>query len=590
MSMFFKTVLILVLSVALSAPSVLADSGSITLLAISTSSDEGVLAEVHLETIPGTGRIFIESSLVSKIDTQISTKFANEIACDYLNRDCNELDFFYAIDSNARIIGGPSAGAAIAALTIAVLDDIEINQSVTITGTINSGSIIGNVGGIYKKIDAAAEKNLKKVLVPKGSPDNATKYGKEKGIEVIKVFDIGEAVFEVTGKQFEPEKTEIKIVPEYDQIMKKLADDLCQRTELLEERTNQIYSDKNDDILNQIINVSQNLSEKGKTAGEENHSYARASFCFGANVRYHYVILADSNLTPENLSKEIARFEKRMNQTTTVKEDANTISDLQTLGIVGNRFEDAREKLSRSKVYLEEGNLSESLFELAFSYERFESALAWSQFFGIAENERELSQKMVKVACEIKAKETVELVEYSRILTKQSIYGNEAIIKIDKLISDDQYARCLYEAMLLKAETNFILNSFENTDIEEIVEGKTAAAEIIISRQNQKNLFPIVGYSYYEYAKSLKDSDPLSALKFAEYGLEFSHLDHYFREEKERMKRKFGNTRGNSIGAEYVLGIFTGVFIFLFALSQIFKCNCRRRKLWSRMKRSHIKR
>ena len=54
----------------------------------------------------------------------------------------------------------------------------------------------------------------------------------------------------------------------------------------------------------------------------------------------------------------------------------------------------------------------------------------------------------------------------------------------------------------------------------------------IIAREQSKGVFPIAGYSYYEYAQSLKEDNIYSALLYAQYALELSKLDVYF-EEKE---------------------------------------------------------
>jgi hypothetical protein len=45
-------------------------------------------------------------------------------------------------------------------------------------------------------------------------------------------------------------------------------------------------------------------------------------------------------------------------------------------------------------------------------------------------------------------------------------------------------------------------------------------------------MFPILGYSYYEYAESLKEPDMYSALLYSEYALELSNLGMYFKERK----------------------------------------------------------
>ena len=131
-----------------------AKSGSIKLLAVSNleTNPRGSVADLFLEVDEGQGRVFIDSFPLSKLDTQISTRFAKEVACSFLERDCSNYDFFYTIRANSAIVGGPSAGAAIAVLTISVLEDLPLDKTITITGTINSGGIIGPVGGILKKI------------------------------------------------------------------------------------------------------------------------------------------------------------------------------------------------------------------------------------------------------------------------------------------------------------------------------------------------------------------------------------------------------------------------------------------------------
>src|SRR3989344_5017163 len=83
-----------------------AKSGSMKLLAVSGEDDSGVgsTADLYLEIKEGTGRVFIDSFPLSKIDTQISTRFAKEVACNFLEADCSHYDFFYTIRANSAIV------------------------------------------------------------------------------------------------------------------------------------------------------------------------------------------------------------------------------------------------------------------------------------------------------------------------------------------------------------------------------------------------------------------------------------------------------------------------------------------------------
>src|SRR3989338_3788335 len=144
--------------------------GHMKLLAVSDTEDgyKGITADLYLEVQLGEGRVFIESFPLTKMDTQISTRFAKEIACSELNLDCDSYNFFYTIKADTALVGGPSAGAAAAVLTAAILQGDEIDESIAMTGTINSGGLVGPVGGLKEKIAAAQKRGLRKVLITEG--------------------------------------------------------------------------------------------------------------------------------------------------------------------------------------------------------------------------------------------------------------------------------------------------------------------------------------------------------------------------------------------------------------------------------------
>ena len=164
-----KGIIILVLLLLL-MPVVMAKTYHTTLLAVKETPEglEGSTADLYLEIVSGQGRVFIDSSPLTKIDTQISTRFAKDIACDYINYDCSVYDFFYRIESDSPILGSPSAGGAMAVLTATALTNENIMQDIAMTGTINSGGLIGPISGLRQKIEIAGEIGLKKVLIPSG--------------------------------------------------------------------------------------------------------------------------------------------------------------------------------------------------------------------------------------------------------------------------------------------------------------------------------------------------------------------------------------------------------------------------------------
>ncbi len=137
-------------------------TGTVPLLALTEPSNGtqlGSATELMLDVRPGSERVFLETVPLTKITTQVSMRFAQQIACNEFDLDCEDKDFFFAIKAlPGPIVGGPSAGAAATIAVAATLQNASINPKVAITGTINSGGLIGPVGGIEKKKQAAAEK------------------------------------------------------------------------------------------------------------------------------------------------------------------------------------------------------------------------------------------------------------------------------------------------------------------------------------------------------------------------------------------------------------------------------------------------
>jgi predicted S18 family serine protease len=185
-------------------------TGTIHLLAVSEDNEGemiGSVADLFLEIKPGQGRIFIDTYPFTKLDTQFTTRYAKNFACDYTSTDCSNLDFFYTIKAGSNIIGGPSAGAATTLLTAAMLQNREVPKTLSLTGTISSGGIIGPVGGVDKKIIAAANKGLKKVYIPKISGLNDSQIINltlNEGIQIFPVSNFDElysTIFQVERKQ-----------------------------------------------------------------------------------------------------------------------------------------------------------------------------------------------------------------------------------------------------------------------------------------------------------------------------------------------------------------------------------------------------
>tara|TARA_Y100000310_G_scaffold139131_1_gene138351 strand:+ start:3921 stop:5804 length:1884 start_codon:yes stop_codon:yes gene_type:complete len=541
--------LLLLTNFALAEPK----KGHIKLLAVQelpNGTFEGGLADLFLEINPGSGRVFLETFPLTKTDTQMSTRFAKTIACDFTGIDCKNFDFFYTISSDSPIIAGPSAGSSISALTIALLLDAPIDTTVAGTGTINSGGLVGPVGGVKAKITAAAKYGLTKVLIPDGESvgreENETidlgEFSNELGIEIITVSTIDEIVEHLTGIKKEKKNISIDINQGYSSKMRALSEDLCQRGEELQEIFDQIPPIDNK-IDTSLINLTiinkdiENLTIKGENAFENQEYYSSASYCFGANVQLDNLILQSKNYSENQIIVEVSSLKKNIDEFSFAidQKQKKTITDLETYMVVKERLIEANEV---AEDVLETLNTTNSTAiatrVLAYGLERYNSAISWSSFFDSQGKEFILNEEVLKKSCQDKLSEVEERVQYAELYLPNSL--DNVRYEKEKAYTDLQnknYALCLFKASKAKASVDVVLGIFgvEPDHYEKFLEKKLEIVKQNLAEQSLKGIFPIIGYSYYEYANSLKNTNTVSGLLYSEYALEIGNLDIYFETE-----------------------------------------------------------
>ena len=533
-----------------------------TLLAVEevNGSLTGNTADLFLEVRPGKGRVFLETSPLTKIDTQISTRFAKEIACNYFDLRCGQQDFIYTIRSDSTIIGGPSAGSALAALTTAGLLGLSVNESVAVTGTINSGGMIGPVGGLQAKIEAAKRAGIAKVLIPFGTRTDGNgsidlvEHGKNLSIEVVEVRDLNEVVAQVSGKRLLEDGASVTVQQDYLTIMSGISRELCARSRELQKQLNSsaLTREQRQELLNQTTRA-----HDAQLAGSH---YAAASYCFGLNIRLRSLISEQQNITEakikskvEQLRQDIARLEQD-----TRSRELGTIADLQTFTIVIERLSDAKLFLERVEKEDNKG------FLLAFAEERVFSAVVWSRFFTMQGMLYELDEAVLQDSCIAKVQEAKERLEYLKLFLEQGLENiQESIARAEAQGAAQEHALCLIQASQAKADANAILSTFgviSDEQLDALVANKLHALEALIARTIEKRAFPILGYSYYEYATSLQEEQASSALLYAEYALELSNLDIYFTEEAEAAREQPAEL---PFPAAFLLGFAAAVLVFL---------------------------
>ena len=530
-----------------------AKTGHIKLLAVVGEEGDytGSLADLYLTISPGQGRVFIDTYPLTKLDTQISTRFAKEVACSLLEMDCSASDFIYTIEAQSSIVGGPSAGAAISALTTAMLAGLEVDKSVALTGTINSGGLIGPVAGLKEKIEAAATSGeLKVVLIPQGKRflkvENKTvdlvAFGEMLGITVKEVAHLQEVVFELTGELVGREVGSLERDESYSRIMQGLADELCQQNiGLMRAINTSIVEEYNE---SEIFEESSNLTAKAQDALAAEDFYSAASYCFGANVRARYLVLLSGSLTQARLRGVLSQAEQmlRARNLELEQKELHTITDLQTLLVVQERLDEARGYLDDAEekfALAAAANSSElerdAIYSLGFGIERIHSADSWSTFFDSGGKEFTVDNQTMRQSCLEKLAEAQERIQYLLIVSPSTVAIVREEFKDAETARDSKrYGRCLFLASKSKARSNLLLNvlGVERENLDQLITNKLIAVERTVLVAIDKGIFPLLGYSYLEYAKNLQEQEPESALLYLEFAQELSNFDLYFPPEK----------------------------------------------------------
>ncbi len=128
----------------------------------------GVNTVLTVEAAPGSGRTLTDiDNLLFWADTQHSIRIARRVAENITGKKMEDHDIVYTIEApNASLIGGPSAGAALAISTIAAFEGKPLKEEVMITGGINHDGTISPVSAILEKAQAAKKAGATLFLVP----------------------------------------------------------------------------------------------------------------------------------------------------------------------------------------------------------------------------------------------------------------------------------------------------------------------------------------------------------------------------------------------------------------------------------------
>ena len=159
---------------------------------------EAAPAQSSLEgKIIATGKL---GEIAREAVTNVSALIKKNTGTNIANHDIH-IQFLQAYDG----VEGDSASVSVAAAVVSALENIPIDQSVALTGSLSVRGDVLPVGGVTGKIEAAAEAGIKTVLIPKTNMEDVfieDRYKKKvKIIPVETLSDVLEHVLIGKGKK-----------------------------------------------------------------------------------------------------------------------------------------------------------------------------------------------------------------------------------------------------------------------------------------------------------------------------------------------------------------------------------------------------
>jgi len=113
----------------------------------------------------------------------------------YTGEDISNHDVHVQFVGTYDGVEGDSASISIATAVISALEDVPVDQTVAMTGSLSVRGQVLPVGGVTAKIEAAAESGLKKVLIPKANQfDVVLEERYICKIEIVPVTNMGEVL------------------------------------------------------------------------------------------------------------------------------------------------------------------------------------------------------------------------------------------------------------------------------------------------------------------------------------------------------------------------------------------------------------
>jgi len=376
----------------------------------------GVVGEIRVRVLyPGEGRVYVSTEPLSDVDMQASVRAAVMIASYYAKANPLDYDFLVSITANSPFVGGPSAGAALVAAVYSALSRVPVNASVAATGMIMPDGLIGPVGGVPYKVQAAISEGYATVLVPLGQltytetvyktetvgslvvtrpvtvtwnvSDLATKLG-GRALEVSTALDViywftGETPLKVARAEPSLSEEEMALTAkeyrEFLNLSESTRGDVQQKLKSLASSAVRSYAQ-------QLLQSSESFAAQASAMWDSGYYYTGLSYAFvSAYQAMMAKYLVDSSLSSdpvsylrgvrENISTTLEGYKEQYSKH--LSRGSWSLDELFLLAEVHSRIRDAESALQAAADSLSSGDIAKASYYLGYAWGRARSLGYW---------------------------------------------------------------------------------------------------------------------------------------------------------------------------------------------------------------------
>lgn len=345
--------------------------------------DRGLLINISIMLENGSGETYINIYPKVGLSAQESIKQAIAYAFKETKKDINKCDVIVKahLPQEAQgYIEGPSGGAALTIMMIALLEKKELRTDSAITGAISDIGKIETVGGLYEKAQIVKKNNLKYFLTPvQGLYEKIGLYllSKNSNFTVLEVENIEEAMAFLIDKKNISRKKPVVYVEYLDETLPVYSG--AEKFKPLSEEMFDIFNQSTLKINEDIIKEA-GLEEYLKETKENNLLLFEKGYYFSsANDAFMNYLDSETlaNIEELNINKRMDEIEECLSQTKKTQ-----ITDENFEWVAGQEIRKAWAENKLKKVNETEKGTKEEKY---FAYHELMYADAWCKIIKMLE-------------------------------------------------------------------------------------------------------------------------------------------------------------------------------------------------------------